>query len=183
VGEEECQVLLARRYKPNKRRKEYDEDDNLIEKTYSIADLSSGFVNPTKPEIDDFKGSKHPAAALALHTWSTPLNMDDRVQVVAGSLRGLKGVVSYIGEQTITLQPSTENVAPVDVLFSDVRKYFLQGDFVRIMHGPNEGEEGFILDIDEVRALLYKPGPSGQPGIEVRCVLLATISLIYFCRR
>jgi hypothetical protein len=58
----------------------------------------------------------------------------------------------------------------------EVHKLFFPGDSVKATYGEHKGAEGFIVEIDEVSATIYKPKVvtihgilHQQPGDEVCC--------------
>eukprot|EP01147_Barroeca_monosierra_P008965 gene8965-1299_t len=101
-------------------------------------------VEPDMEEQDEFK------------TDTTTFVVSDRVVVIQGELRGLTGEIISInssGEQ-VEIRPNDQNLleqglVSLPMQASDLQKYFVMGDQVKVNKGHYKGETGLVLEVAE----------------------------------
>lgn len=78
----------------------------------------------------------------------------DVVEVCEGELRNLRGTVISVeagGANRVIVQPSHHDLKePIEFAPVELRKYFAQGDHVRVLRGRYEGETGLVLAYDSL---------------------------------
>ncbi len=74
----------------------------------------------------------------------------DVVEVCEGDLKNLRGkVVSVEIDERIIVQPSHSDLRePIPFSPSELRKFFSQGDHVKVLRGPYEGETGLVIHFE-----------------------------------
>jgi ribosomal protein L24 len=130
--------------------------DGLLLQEFALHKLSDRFVNPAQDELALFRQTHNEWVVKAVDSVTVPLHINDGVQVVEGPLRGFSGYLTDIrGDRTATLESNTLQ-SPLQVLTCQVRKKFCLGDFVQAVCGEHRGEEGFIVEMDEVSTTIYR---------------------------
>jgi transcription elongation factor SPT5 len=148
----------------------------LLELEYALHEISDRFVEPSEDELDIFRQTHEQWVVDASHSRVAPLSITNRIRVIAGPHRGLSGYLTDIREDhTATFETDSASI-PLQVHAREVRKLFLLGDSVKAMYGEHKGAEGFIVEIGEVSATIYRHKVvtirgilHRQPGDEVGC--------------
>jgi hypothetical protein len=86
------------------------------------------------------------------------------------------GYVTNIREdRTLTFETDSTSIL-LQVCAQEVRKLFLLGNSIKAIYSEHKGAEGFIVEMDEVSATIYKPKvvtihhiPHQLPGDKVGC--------------
>lgn len=171
-------VLIAGCLERNKKRKRGHKEvavGGFYELELPLMEVSGDGVYPSHEELSQFMESHDPIALAALKKLRTTLQVDDRVQIITGSHVGIEGRVESIDNNNrIVSIIKTNSIDSVEVPISDVRKKFQLGDYVKILHGLREGDEGFITAIDEECADIY----IAKASEEVRAESIALVYLI-----
>jgi transcription elongation factor len=126
-------------------------DRNLVDLTLPLADLSDIGVNATPEELEAFKQSNCELVTPALVKETTVLQIGDRIRVISGDLRGMKGIIVNTHDDHTITYDQTDVEAPLKACRIDklhVCKDFRLGHYVHIKHGRFRGEEGFVTEIN-----------------------------------
>jgi transcription antitermination factor NusG len=157
--------------------------DGLLRRYVPWVDISNRNVNPTPSELELFNRCGDSFVVDSVNKQMVALQVDDRIEVIAGELRGLGGRLVDLGQHGIGTIRSDSAVDVQDIRTSELRKKFKLGDHVHVLLGEHRGAEGFIVEIDEESCVLYCR-PSGLlystphvPGSEVS----DSLSLTKFC--
>jgi len=80
----------------------------------------------------------------------------DRVEVVEGELLNLQGTVIAIDGTKITIMPKHDDLKePLEFQSNELKKYFAQGDHVKVIGGRYEGDTGLIVRVQENMIVLF----------------------------
>jgi len=129
----------------------------LVRIEYGIYELSNKSVNASEEELALFRETRVQWIVEATETGLIKLRASDRVRIVAGALKGTAGYVTEIKDNHVIIVESADLPAPQHMRTWEVCKRFDLGDFVRAVCGEHRGVEGFIVDIDNDHAVIYRP--------------------------
>lgn len=122
--------------------------NGLTEVAFPHSCLAPADNNINQTEFNLFAATEDSDVVDALHN-QIVLKIGDRIQVSIGEYRGVSGRLADIREDgTILLQPEGTDHG-VELLMSDVRKYFKLGDSVHVTHGVHIGKYGHIISIED----------------------------------
>ena len=146
--------------------------NGLLELSLSINRISTRNVNPTRSELDIFTQCTDSSIVEAGYREMVQFNLHDRVEVIAGQLRGLEGRLADTERRGTVVVQSTAALDPLPIRAPEIRKKFCLGDRVKIISGEHRGAEGFIIDMEDENSLtLYCPPHGGlysaSEGFEV----------------
>lgn len=80
----------------------------------------------------------------------------DNVEVVEGELMHLMGAVTRVDGNKITIIPRHEDLKDeLEFLAHELKKYFNQGDHVKVIAGRYEGDTGLIVRVEENMIVLF----------------------------
>jgi ribosomal protein L24 len=129
--------------------------DGLLRLSLPVIHISIRNVNPTEFELNLFSQCTDSSIVNAAYREMARFRVDDRIEVIAGQLRGLEGRIADIEPQdTIIISPNAAlDSQPIPA--PEIRKKFCLGDRVQVISGEHQGAEGFIIDLDEKCATLY----------------------------
>jgi len=115
----------------------------------TLGELERFEETPEGLDIDVGSGEKEEVA----HKFSN----GDNVLVVEGELQNLQGRVIAVDGSKITIQPKHEDLKddPLDFQASELKKYFRQGDHVRVIGGRYEGDTGLIVRVEDNMVVLF----------------------------
>ena len=114
----------------------------------TLAELERFEETPEGIDIDVGTQDKEEAA----HAFSN----GDVVEVIEGELQNLQGKVIKIEGSKITIMPKHEDLKDLlDFQASELKKYFKQGDHVRVIGGRHEGDTGLIIRVEENMIVLF----------------------------
>ena len=127
----------------------------LVELIFEIHELSNRSVNAAQHELDIFCESRLECVVEAAKSRIVKLRVSDKIRVVAGTYQGSSGRLTDIGkDHTVTFE-SDDLTGPQRVKAWEIRKRFGLGDFVQVVCGEYEGEEGFIIVMEEDHVVIY----------------------------
>ena len=121
--------------------------------------LSEG-VKPTLAELEKFEEAPEGMSIEIsstekedqIHNFAT----GDSVEVTEGELVNLQGIILAVDGSKITMKPNHKDlVDPLEFQASELRKYFNQGDHVRVIGGRHEGDTGLIVRVLENMVVLF----------------------------
>lgn len=123
--------------------------------------LSEG-VKPTLTELEKFEKAPE-GVAIELST-TTDGSGDsqhsfangDNVEVIEGELVNLQGKVIGVEGNKVTMMPKHPELKDaLEFTAPELRKYFVQGDHVKVLAGRYEGDTGLIVRIQENLIVLF----------------------------
>lgn len=133
----------------------------FLYKNFTMSAILSEGVKPTLTELERFEeqpeGIDIELAApskddpSSIHSFS----MGDNVEVSSGDLANLQARIIAIDGAMITVMPKHEALKDALVFkANELRKYFKQGDHVKVLAGRYEGDTGLIVRVEPHRAVL-----------------------------
>jgi ribosomal protein L24 len=84
----------------------------------------------------------------------SPLQMEDRILVMSGMLRGCSGNVIDVTDSSVRFSSIDDNLV-CEVQVREVRKHFIPGDFVEVLEGPERGAAGFVVEANDISLAVY----------------------------
>lgn len=127
----------------------------LLELEYSQSEVSDINVNPTPHELALFQSSRQEQVIKALKAGTVPLSIGNRIKVIVGTFMGLTGrVVEIKVDNTVVFE--TDDMIRHEVFNLEICKYFIRGDYVRVLRGEFSGKEGFIVGLDRNSVVIYE---------------------------
>jgi transcription elongation factor len=128
----------------------------LLETSVQLRQLIQREVTPTLEELYHFSHCpsielKHFSAVLDKNE-ADSLKPGDRVRVVAGQQKGLHGHLQVVVDGFVFLLPTgteAEENNVIQLLPTDVKKWFAVGDFVKVRIGAYTGSMGWIVSCDD----------------------------------
>ena len=129
-------------------------------KNFVMNAIQAEGVKPTLTELEKFEEAPE---AISIELSSTSEKEEshnfangDRVEVTEGELVNLQGTVIAIDGNKITIMPKHEDLKEaLEFQSSELRKYFSQGDHVRVIEGRYEGDTGLIVRVQENMIVLF----------------------------
>ncbi|CAH0748696.1 unnamed protein product [Diatraea saccharalis] len=133
----------------------------FLYKNFTMSAILAEGVKPTLTELERFEeqpeGIDIELAAPAkddptsLHSFS----MGDNVEVCSGDLANLQARIIAIDGSMITVMPKHDALKdPLVFKPNELRKYFKQGDHVKVLAGRYEGDTGLIVRVEPQRVVL-----------------------------
>jgi ribosomal protein L24 len=127
---------------------------------FHILKLTTEGVNATNEELQHFQHLPEWEEARNL---IFPIKEGDRVHVVSGTFKGGWGMTLEVKTTSMCLfwEDSRQDIR--EVLMRDVHRFFRLGEYVKILYGPNRGDQGFIVHLAGSEAVVYmrhSPGVS-----------------------
>lgn len=125
--------------------------DGFLYKNYSTVSV----VKSNQPSIDELQKFLQPGEDISrslvefTEQRKAQFTKGDRVIIVKGDLKKLKGVVEKIEEGTLQIKVADEGLRKiVSVTEKEVCKYFEPGCHVKVVSGRTEGETGTVLTVE-----------------------------------
>lgn len=133
----------------------------FLYKNFTMSAILAEGVKPSLTELERFEeqpeGIDIELAAPAkddptsLHSFS----MGDNVEVCSGDLANLQAKIIAIDGTMITVMPKHDALKdPLVFKPNELRKYFKQGDHVKVLAGRYEGDTGLIVRVEPHRVVL-----------------------------
>lgn len=133
----------------------------FLYKNFTMSAILSEGVKPTLTELERFEeqpeGIDIELAAPAKDDPSSvhSFSMGDNVEVCSGDLANLQARIIAIDGSMITVMPKHDALKdPLVFKAIELRKYFKQGDHVKVLAGRYEGDTGLIVRVEPHRAVL-----------------------------
>ncbi|XP_044014495.1 transcription elongation factor SPT5-like [Aphidius gifuensis] len=139
----------------------YTEKGFLI-KSFPLNAINSDGVQPTLSELEKFELSPE-TIALELGDPGTGtatksnncFSTGDNVEVCDGELLNLRGKITAVDGDTITIMPNHEDLKePIEFHSNELRKYFEQGNHVKVQCGKYEGNTGLVVRVEDNRVVV-----------------------------
>ena len=129
-------------------------------KNFVMNSILAEGVKPTLAELEKFEEA--PEGMMIdipttdkedqAHNFST----GDNVEVIEGELVNLQGTILAVDGSKITIKPMHKDlIDPLEFQASELRKFFKQGDRVRVIGGRHEGDTGLIVRVTENMVVLF----------------------------
>ncbi|CAH8566728.1 unnamed protein product [Heterobilharzia americana] len=142
--------------------------DGFLHKQFRINAVFTEGIRPTLAELERFHHTPDSLqiAANAAATLTTGSNAEvtlshcftpgDVVEVCEGDLKNLRGkVVSIEGNNRIIVQPNHSDLhEPIPFTPIELRKFFSQGDHVKVLSGRHANETGLVIRFDPTLAVV-----------------------------
>ncbi|CAA0831668.1 Putative transcription elongation factor SPT5 homolog 1 [Striga hermonthica] len=130
--------------------------DGFLYKNVSLKSLSTQNVQPTFDELEKFRhsgeggdGDMAGLSTLFANRKKGHFMKGDRVIVVKGDLRNLKGWVEKVEEDTVHIKPNEKGL-PKTLAINDKElcKYFEPGNHVKVVSGASDGATGMVVSVE-----------------------------------
>jgi hypothetical protein len=131
--------------------------DGLLSVEFELHQLLDGIIKPSQDELDLFRQTTNEWVVEAANSTIVPLNVADRIQVVAGPHRGIWGYLMDVRDDSTAIFESHTVPSPLQVLVREVWKLFQLGNLVQVVYREHRDVEGFIVEMDQVFATIYIP--------------------------
>ncbi|KAL3520615.1 hypothetical protein ACH5RR_018764 [Cinchona calisaya] len=130
--------------------------DGFLLKEVSSSSVNAHCIQPTFDELENFLHTDQIGDADMAILCSLSINekkgkyfKGDRVIVVKGDLKNLKGWVDKVEEDNIYIKPDAEyHLESIAVSNKELCKYFEPGNHVKIIAGAAEGTTGFVVSLE-----------------------------------
>ncbi|KAK1371247.1 Transcription elongation factor SPT5 [Heracleum sosnowskyi] len=128
--------------------------DGFLYKTVSVKSTTSQGIQPSFDELEKFRqpdedGDDDDMASLSTlfaNRKKGHFMKGDRVIIVKGDLKNLKGVVEKVEEETVYLKPYDEGLPKtLAVSEKELCKCFEPGNHVKVVSGASEGATGLVV--------------------------------------
>ncbi|XP_050426414.1 transcription elongation factor SPT5 [Adelges cooleyi] len=134
----------------------------FLYKNFYMNAISTDGVKPTLSELEKFEETPEgidielPNVNKDSSTNSQALSAGDNVEVCTGELINLQGKVISIDGDMVTIMPKHDDLKmPLEFTANELRKFFKQGDHVRVVGGRYEGDTGLIVRVEQNRIVLF----------------------------
>ncbi|KAG8378154.1 hypothetical protein BUALT_Bualt08G0108500 [Buddleja alternifolia] len=127
--------------------------DGFLYKNVSLKSLSTQNVQPTFDELEKFRppgqSGDGDMSSLFANRKKGHFMKGDRVIVIKGDIRNLKGWVEKVEEDTVHIKPNDKDL-PETLTVSDKElcKYFEPGNHVKVVSGATEGATGMVVSVE-----------------------------------
>ncbi|KZV17344.1 suppressor of ty [Dorcoceras hygrometricum] len=129
--------------------------DGFLYKNVSLKSLSTLNVQPTFDELEKFRqpsetgdGDVSSLSMLFANRKKGHFMKGDRVIIVKGDLRNLKGCVEKVEEDTVHIKPSEAGLnTTLAISDKELCKYFEPGNHVKVVTGSTEGATGMVVSV------------------------------------
>ncbi|CAI9115613.1 OLC1v1016567C2 [Oldenlandia corymbosa var. corymbosa] len=130
--------------------------DGFLYKTFSMKSISTQNIQPTFDELEKFRqpSENGDADVASLSTLFANRKKGhflkgDRVIVVKGDLKNLKGAVEKVEEDTVHIKPFEKGLpATLAISEKELCKYFEPGNHVKVVAGATEGATGMVVSVE-----------------------------------
>uniref|UniRef100_A0A5B7AL96 Transcription elongation factor SPT5 n=1 Tax=Davidia involucrata TaxID=16924 RepID=A0A5B7AL96_DAVIN len=130
--------------------------DGFLYKTVSMKSISTQNIQPTFDELEKFRqpsengdGDMASLSTLFANRKKGHFMKGDRVIVVKGDLKNLKGWVEKVEENTVHIRPNAEGLSStLAVHEKELCKYFEAGNHVKVVSGATEGTTGMVITVE-----------------------------------
>ncbi|KAM7518732.1 hypothetical protein LguiB_017694 [Lonicera macranthoides] len=129
--------------------------DGFLYKTVSMKSISSQNIQPSFDELEKFRqpgengdGDMASLSTLFANRKKGHFMKGDRVIIVKGDLKNLKGWVEKVEEDTVHFKPNAKGLPKtLAVNERELCKYFEPGNHVKVVSGATEGATGMVLTV------------------------------------
>ncbi|KJE92244.1 transcription factor Tat-CT1 [Capsaspora owczarzaki ATCC 30864] len=129
---------------------EYVTEDGFMYKFFKTDSIDLVNVNPTIEELKRFNATPDELRKSDSISAERRFVVGDRVEVTAGELQYLTGIVRNIDGDAIFILPTQADFKEeLRVPASLLRKAFILGDHIKVIAGNHEGETGLVTRVDD----------------------------------
>lgn len=130
--------------------------DGFLYKSFSMKSISTQNIQPTFDELEKFRqpsengdGDVASLSTLFANRKKGHFMKGDRVIIVKGDLKNLKGWVEKVEEDTVHIKPNEKGL-PATLAIGDreLCKYFEPGNHVKVVAGATEGATGMVVSVE-----------------------------------
>ncbi|KAI3820090.1 hypothetical protein L1987_13948 [Smallanthus sonchifolius] len=129
--------------------------DGFLYKTVSMKSISTQNIQPSFDELEKFRqpdenedGDMASLSTLFANRKKGHFMKGDRVIVIKGDLKNLKGWVEKVEEGTVHIKPNAKGLlTTLAVSEKELCKYFEPGNHVKVVSGAQEGVTGMVLTV------------------------------------
>ncbi|KAK1436441.1 hypothetical protein QVD17_02221 [Tagetes erecta] len=129
--------------------------DGFLYKNVSMKSISTQNIQPSFDELEKFRqpnengdGDISSLSTLFANRKKGHFMKGDRVIVIKGDLKNLKGWVEKVEEGTVHIKPNAEGLpTTLAVSEKELCKYFEPGNHVKVVSGTQEGVTGMVLTV------------------------------------
>ncbi|KAI3733140.1 hypothetical protein L1987_64358 [Smallanthus sonchifolius] len=129
--------------------------DGFLYKTVSMKSVSTQNIQPSFDELEKFRqpnenadGDVASLSTLFANRKKGHFMKGDRVIVIKGDLKNLKGWVEKVEEGTVHIKPNAKGLlTTLAVSEKELCKYFEPGNHVKVVSGTQEGVTGMVLTV------------------------------------
>ncbi|XP_073138933.1 putative transcription elongation factor SPT5 homolog 1 [Henckelia pumila] len=130
--------------------------DGFLYKNVSLKSLSTLNAQPTFDELEKFRqptetgdGDVSSLSTLFANRRKGHFMKGDRVIIIKGDLRNLKGCVEKVEEDTVHIKPSEVGLnTTLAISDKELCKYFEPGNHVKVVSGSTEGATGMVVSVE-----------------------------------
>ncbi|KAI5680806.1 hypothetical protein M9H77_02033 [Catharanthus roseus] len=130
--------------------------DGFLYKTVAMKSISTLNIQPTFDELEKFRqptengdGDMASLSTLFSNRKKGHFMKGDRVIVVKGDLKNLKGTVEKVEEDSVHIKPHEEGLMEtLEVSDKNLCKYFEPGNHVKVVAGATEGATGMVVSVE-----------------------------------
>ncbi|KAI5680813.1 hypothetical protein M9H77_02040 [Catharanthus roseus] len=130
--------------------------DGFLYKTVAMKSISTLNIQPTFDELEKFRqptengdGDMASLSTLFANRKKGHFMKGDRVIVVKGDLKNLKGTVEKVEEDSVHIKPHEEGLMEtLEVSDKNLCKYFEPGNHVKVVAGATEGATGMVVSVE-----------------------------------
>jgi len=132
----------------------------FLYKNFVMNTIIAEGVKPTLTELERFEetpeGLDIEIASADKEEIAHKFSTGDSVEVIEGELQNLQGRIMAIDGGKITIMPKHDDLKdPLEFQAGELKKYFRQGDHVRVIGGRYEGDTGLIVRVEENMIVLF----------------------------
>uniref|UniRef100_A0A8R1DTN9 Transcription elongation factor SPT5 n=1 Tax=Caenorhabditis japonica TaxID=281687 RepID=A0A8R1DTN9_CAEJA len=143
----------------------------FLYKYFPINSVQAEGVKPTLAELEKFQESsddlKKELETISMKDTENPFVPGDIVEVKSGELVNLRGKVMSVDGTKVVMMPDQEDLNEAITLnASELRKYFKEGDHIKVISGRYEGHTGLIVRVKDNTAILLSD--LGMEELKVR---------------
>lgn len=129
--------------------------DGFLFKNVSMKSISAQNIHPSFDELEKFRppaengdGDMTSLTTLFANRKKGHFMKGDRVIIVKGDLKNLKGWVEKVEEDTVHIKPNAAGLPKtLAVSEKELCKYFEPGNHVKVVSGATEGATGMVLTV------------------------------------
>ncbi|KAI7754771.1 hypothetical protein M8C21_033839, partial [Ambrosia artemisiifolia] len=128
--------------------------DGFLYKTVSMKSISTQNIQPSFDELEKFRQpsengeNDNSLSTLFANRKKGHFMKGDRVIVIKGDLKNLKGWVEKVEEGTVHIKPNAEGLlTTLAVNEKELCKYFEPGNHVKVVSGAQEGVTGMVVTV------------------------------------
>lgn len=130
--------------------------DGFLYKTVALKSVSTVNIQPTFDELEKFRqptengdGDMASLSTLFSNRKKGHFLKGDKVIVVKGDLKNLKGTVEKVEEDSVHIKPHEEGLMEtLEVSEKSLCKYFQPGNHVKVVTGATEGATGMVVSVE-----------------------------------